>query len=311
VALNKAERFDPSGAFTTAGSLLQGRYGHAAVLLMDQAVLVVGGADWGGVNWVSSPGRSTAEVFDPTGAGSFMPTGSMSIDRLMPTASLLPNGKVLVAGGARSSVLYWSSAELYDPGTASFSPTGVMTTARAHHTAVLLPNGKVLVAGGLNGGGSVSAAELYDPAGETFEPTGPMTAGRAWATATLLANGKVLFAGGWGGTAALASAELYDPATGTFSATGDLGAARYYHTATRLPSGEVLVAGGYQGTYPQVGAGAAALDTAEIYDPLTGLWRAAGPLGTARRQHAAVLLPDGRTLVVGGFPTLQTAELYR
>src|ERR1700683_3382482 len=98
--------------------------------------------------------------------GTFAPTGSMTIARSGHTATLLPNGKVLIAGGYTGSVQL-ASAELYDPGT--FAPTGDMTTPRAGNTAVLLPNGKVLIAGGLS-------AELYDPSTGTFTATGDSVA---------------------------------------------------------------------------------------------------------------------------------------
>src|SRR4030042_4613094 len=101
---------------------------------------------------------------------------------------LLPNGKVLIAGGYNDDSLDLSSAEVYDPSTGTFSPTGSMQTAREGHTATLLPDGKVLVAGGYN----VSSAELYDPSNGTFSPTGSMKADRYDHTATLLPDGKVL-----------------------------------------------------------------------------------------------------------------------
>jgi hypothetical protein len=267
IAHGIVNRFDPSGVFTYASGLRAARFGHEAVLLQDQRVLIVGGGDtFGGVNWVANYVGSTAEVYDPTGIGSSNLTAPMSVIRLKPTATLLPSGKVLVAGGRTG-------------------PSAVDA--------------------------ELSSAELYDPDAGTFATTGSMSAARSWPTATLLGNGKVLVVGGWDGSAALASAELYDPETGTFTATGTLGAGRYYHTATRLPSGEVLVVGGHQGVYPQTGVPPAPLDSAEIYDPLTGLWRSTGSLVTGRRQHAAALLNDGRVLVVGGYQALKTAELYR
>jgi hypothetical protein len=136
------------------------------------------------------------------------------------TATLLPNGKVLIAGGFAQSI--WASAELYDPVSGTFTPTGAMTTPRWDHTATLLPSGKVLIAGGRvdPSGAPQASAELYDPASGTFSATGPMTAARIRQTATLLNNGKVLIAGG--DYPYLQTAEIYDPSTEIFTPTGDM-----------------------------------------------------------------------------------------
>src|SRR5882724_10289340 len=234
---------------------------------------------------------------------SWTATGSLTTARYYHTATLLPSGKVLVAGGYNGS--YLSSAELYDPATGSWSSTGSLTTARRWHTATLLPSGKVLVAGGDNGFSFLSSAELYDPATGSWSSTGSLTTARELHTATLLPSGEVLVAGGFGdGFVSLSSAELYDPASGTWSATGSLATARVCHTATLLPSGKVLAAGGYNGGCPR---------SAELYDPASGTWSATGSLTTARAGHAATLLPSGKVLVAGGFngfSFLSSAELY-
>ena len=120
---------------------------------------------------------------------------------------MLPNGKVLLAGGSNGGAL--ASAELYDPASGTWTATGSLGTAR--HTATLLPTGKVLVAGGSNSSGFLASAELYDPASGTWSVTGSLGAARQGHTATLLPNGNVLVAGGVNDTGALASAELYGP----------------------------------------------------------------------------------------------------
>src|SRR5437762_254863 len=142
----------------------------------------------------------------------FVVTGSLATARAgQPsghTATLLPNGKVLVAGGEGPStggVL--ASAELYDPASGTWSTTGSPATARWAHTATLLPNGKVLVAGGFdNGNSELASAELYDPASGTWSATGNLATAQRANTATLLPNGKVLVAGGYDGHSILASA---------------------------------------------------------------------------------------------------------
>jgi hypothetical protein len=163
-------------------------------------------------------------------------TGSLNNVRARHTATLLPSGKALVAGGAGTS------AELYDPASGTWSTTGSLNTGCDYHTATLLQNGMALVAGSFDSCCSVSAsAELYDPASGTWTFTGNLNNQTIFHTATLLQNGMVLVAGG---CCASASAELYDPASGTWTATGSLNTARFYHTATLLPDGQVLAAGG-------------------------------------------------------------------
>jgi N-acetylneuraminic acid mutarotase len=218
------------------------------------------------------------------------------------TATLLPNGMVLVAGGGGSGLDgLLASARLYDPADGSWSATGTMNEVRILHTATLLPDGRVLVTGGADRIGETSvntlaSAELYDPETGSWTTTGSMVDARARHTATLLADGRVLVTGGSGsgsGTDSLASAELYDPATGSWSAAPAMIEARSEQTATRLPDGRVLVAGGNGSSGPQ-------LASAEVYDPSTGSWTLTGEMATAVAGHSATLLPDGRVLALGG-----------
>jgi Galactose oxidase, central domain len=243
-------------------------------------------------------------LVQPCAGQTWTATGSLATGRADHTATLLPNGKVLVAGGYNGSAL--ASAELYDPASGTWTATGSLATGRAHHTATLLPNGKVLVAGGEDSSSNpFASAELYDPASGTWTATGSLATGRSLHTATLLPNGNVLVAGGFDSSfTGLASAELYDPASGTWSATGSLSTARLQHTATLLPNGQVLVAGGTGGP----------IASAELYDPASGTWSATGSLATGRFNHTATLLPDGQVLVAGGGDTsgnvFASAELF-
>jgi hypothetical protein len=271
--------------------------------------------------------------------GTFTPTGSTTIARSGHTATLLPNGKVLIAGGYTGSVQL-ASAELYDPATGTFARTGDMTTPRAGNTAVLLPNGKVLIAGGVS-------AELYDPSTGTFTVTGdPVAPGLPFgggASAVVLANGSVLY-----------YSQLYDPITGTFSlaanpfwanvvslladgrvflgdtgwlevwpyavlynpasdatqATGTPGDANLLYDdgvgGAPLANGKVLLAGGISEVTNLFSTGA------ELYDPLTGTFSPTGDMTLGRAYYTATPLGDGSVLIAGSsaVDVGGTAELY-
>jgi hypothetical protein len=123
---------------------------------------------------------------------------------------LLPNGKVLIAGGGGGWPLDTATAELYDPDAGTYSATGSMSATRESHTATLLANGKVLMTGG-GGQGFLASAELYDPQTGAFSATGSMLNAHWGQTATLLANGQVLVTGALGADTQLPPAELYTP----------------------------------------------------------------------------------------------------
>src|ERR1700704_1800375 len=236
----------------------------------------------------------------PAAPGKLTLTGNTTTARFSHTATLLGNGKVLVAGGMERNGVWLDSTEIYDPAAGRFTPASKMSTRRAGATATLLPNGKVLLAGGNDGSGkSLSSAEIYDQASNSFSATGSLNQPRGHAIAILLKTGKVLVAGGnaFGDDEQLATAELYDPGTGQFTPTGSMFRQRSSFTATTLKDGRILVAGGLSGgQYPNHKVE----DTAEIYDPGSGHFLTAGHMSIPRYKHGAALLPDGKVLIAGG-----------
>jgi len=240
-------------------------------------------------------------------------TGRLNTPRNGHTATLLPNGMLLVIGGSSAVP---GGAELYDPSTATWSL--ISFNPHVHGCVTLLPTGRLLLAGDGSG-----AAELYDPSTGTFISTGNMTEQAFCSSATLLTTGKVLITTFLpdGPTAVRAATpELYDPLTGAFSSTGrfvDTGAASAYGdyglvsaAATLLFNGKVLFA---------------AEPTAQLYDPVSGTFSLTGamtaPCGFGGgapsyiEARTATLLRNGKVLVSGGVNQdecwfFKNAELY-
>ena len=296
-----------AGRFVATGSMVVAD-GFVATLLLDGRVLAIGTT------------AASAELYDPA-TGTFTSTGPMTTGRDSATATLLKDGRVLIAGGMPASGSTLASAELYDPGTGKFTPTGSMNAARQGAAASLLLDGRVLITGGMpfvgmatvianqpgldgsvvamTGPDNLKSAELYDPRTGKFTRTGSMSIGRRGHTSTLLSDGRVLIAGGaessaGGDSPALDTAELYDPATGKFTATGTMTSGHDMHTATLLQDGRVLIAGGLD-------QGAQVAAKAELYDPGTGTFKETGSLKHAMESHTATLLANGQVLVTGGY----------
>jgi hypothetical protein len=309
-----AELYDPrTDSFVPAGNTeLCHAEGATATRLLDGRVLIVGG-----VPEADCDIGDRAEIYDPY-HNEFRLTGKViSPGRNFHTATLLPNGKVLIAGGKLSAGgPSEDSAELFDPAMEEFTETGRLHTSRLLHSATLLADKRgVLIIGGNHRPPGVSencerSAEIYDPLTGMFSSAGNMTVPRCllWSSqAPRLRNGNVLIAGGQSAPDVnLSSAELFDPVSQTFSRTGDMTTTRVNHTMTLLRNGKVLVAGG--GGDPK-----GSRRSAEIYNPATRTFAgeslsnedecSSNCMHDRRQNHTATRLLNGKVLVVGGVDT--------
>lgn len=320
-ARRRAEVYDPNvnpgaGAWVPVGSLGQSRSEHMAVLLASGKVLVAGGRGFDPDAVREPPYTDNCVLRGPFNSSEAYNQGSWATGsppvgaRTRHTMTLLPNGKVLVAGGWDGGGAVHNSAELYDPGDERWTASNAPAPSPIDASATLLPDGKVLVAGGqAPQGATLASSSTYDPEADSFTNTATsLNAPRAQHTATLLVTGKVLVVGGKSTNGPLDSAELYDPANRQWAPldTASLAESRSRHTATLLPGGPVLIAGGE-------GPGGV-LDSAEVYDPDHRQFTATGLMKRPRSLHTATPLPEGKVLVVGGKgpsdAALDSVELY-
>jgi hypothetical protein len=280
-----AELYDPlTEAFTLTGSMTDGRWSHTATKLANGKILVAGGFTDPTSSANAQPVLTSAELYDPA-TGTWTPTGSMSTPRALHVAQLLPNGKVLVAGGrtcnappptACNSTFTTNTAELYDPATGSWAPTASMNNNRTTTSAVLMSNGQVMVPAGFPTGQVTT--ETYNPATSTWAYADTLNVPRARQGAMLLPDGDVLVAAGSTGAATLTS-ETYDLATNNWTIAGNVAQNRFNYFFTELPNGKVLIAGG--------AGGATAGTTAEVYDPATRTWSSAGTIPTSHGSSSS------------------------
>ena len=283
-----------------------------------------------------------ALAMEDSHAQSFVPTGNMLAPRYGNSATLLQDGRVLIAGGEHGPGAA-PGAEIYDPGSGTFAETGAPIQSRIFHAAVVLGDGRVLLVGGCQP--CAAMAELYNPKNGRFTRTGDMSVAQVVYSAFLLKNGKVLVVGG-------ITAELFDPATETFgylSTTGGRYGSSRYITATLLANGKVMLASDslvllydlVSGAFTQLpnsripvlatptplldgsvlfaGGGdfysGPDLAWSFVYDPGIQVFKPSGDMTIARTGHTATLLKDGRVLIAGGIDfnndvIFGSAELY-
>ena len=312
---NAVDLFDPVAAsWASKAPLHVMRASHTATLLADGRLMVIGGSTVSAIAAKGYVNNASAEIYDPV-ANTWTATPPMSVPRSHHTATLLPDGKVLVVGGENLQYLVDPTAEVYDPVANTWAaPRALPISPRSQHTATLLPSGLVLLAGGFDIIKGLltplATAELYDPVlhtstttstdsngvvtittvitgGLDFTAAAPMAFAHYGQSATLLPDGRVTLVGG-----ATTQTEIYDPVAATWTTQSPTLAIHTAHGAVLLPEGRLLVAGGTQSAQPD----------AELFDPASGAWTPAAPMLVLRSNPTATLLPDGSALVCGGAP---------
>ena len=337
-----------TGAWNAGPSLLKARVAHASVVLPSNEILVIGGS------MSAYDGRAFAPFLadvEAVGLNTTTQRKPLAVARAYHTASLLPDGRVMVIGGAESGGRPLASVEIYDPQKDTWSDGPDLHVARTGHTASVLPDGSVLVVGGVDADGRLSAvAERWNPSDNTWSSAGVLAEARGFQEATVLTNGDVLISGGArtmngavpGNPSALL--ELWRFAQARWTTAGTIPFPPYDHiavrgrddlvylfgyngyygsgtlawlpresenltveaaegsTITRLSDGRFLLAGG--GRMKEM------TSAAFVYDPQANRWTSTAPMRWARTNHRALLLRDGRVLVVGGTVVNEESREY-
>ena len=292
----------PAGRWLALPSMLVPRLDFTATVMLDGRVLIVGGRTKA---WADSPDgapTSVVEIFE-AGTKQFSKAASLGVPRAGHTATLLPSGKVLIAGGDPTG-----TAEVFDPSANAWTPAAPMPQARYDHAAALIAGGKVFITGGapappmgIGPHGAAPArlpAAVYDPATDTWAAAAtPQYDRPVYPTATVLRDGRVLVVGGQymynSPDQRIETSELYNPASNTWSAAPSetRTVARQYHSATLLLDGRVLVAGGLLNDR--------SVAWSVVYDPTSNSWTVEPTMNDGRCGHGAALLGAGHVLVFG------------
>ena len=282
--------------WSPAGMPLVDRSSPTAVALPDGRALLAGGSSPNAVGEYI-PGAG-AELYDPS-TNAWTATAPMSTPRALASATVLRDGRVLVAGGT-TKYGEWetATAELYDPATGTWAPAADMNEARMGHYAVALADGRVMVMGG--GRYKHNTAEIYDPAANRWTPTTPMPQPRGGAAVVRMSDGRVLVAGGFNDVE-LTSADVYDPSTERWTATGAMNGIRFESGAAVLPDGRVLVAGGWRWPFGLAYGAEYGTKTAELLDPVTLTWSPTGAMTVGRGEGATLISnANGTPVFIGG-----------
>ncbi len=317
--MDAVDLFDPAtDSLREGASLPSPRSNHAAVLLEDGRVLVIGGGRSAPVGaGAGLDVLSSALIYDPA-LDAWEETGSLLEGRSHFAAVRLVDGRVLVAGGTAGTHEHGStctgapdcgplgdtlaSTEIYDPATGTFTGAGPLAEARALFTMERLGDGRVLAIAGMNDyRDGFASTEVFDPTTGEWSP-GPdlVSEQRFFHASAPLPSGRVLVGGGkLPDVRFLTTVDVVDVSAGESTSAAELSVPQTLPRFVPLASGRVLTVGGFRCPSP-----CAPIADAAIYDESTNEWSAIGSLETARAGHSATRLADGRVLVCGGFTSL-------
>ncbi len=302
-------------AWTPCAPLLMARSHHTATLLPDGRVLVTGGTTHESVEEQNRfVALASAEIYEPS-KNRWSSVAPMNDARNGHTATLLPDGTVLVVGGAREQRLHLATVECFSPVDNTWRQEKPLDVARWLHTAVRGSAGDVIIAGGRSNAGqqgkgpgvSVADVERFDVKSRTWSALPPMSEPRQRMAFLSAPDGSLMAIGGQTATSTTNYAEAWHPGLTQWEAfQNHLSMSLNAHTGTRLPDGDVVVIGGEPPN---------AVDTGRVQRWRGALkeWCLAGELAVSRKSHSATLLQDGRLLVVGGASAglpEKTAELW-
>jgi hypothetical protein len=297
--IQSTTEIEASNTFTVGPSMAKSRAEHTATTLADGRVLIVGGYVLRTLGFGTATDSST-EIYDPV-QNLFLSGPPLTTPRANHTATLLPDGRVLVVGGENSAgdFAVVDTAEVFDPVANSWTTIG-MNSAREFHQAVLMRDGKVLVTGGNTGDGASSSAEVFDPATNTFTLLAQtMNEVRQEHGAVLLSDGRVFIVGGVDGNVGTQSqtAEIFDESTFTFTlVNGTLPKDVDSPVIALLGDGKVLIASG-----DECSGDGCPSDSATIFDPTNNAnpFVDISPMTEPREKPVGVRLPNGAVLIMG------------
>jgi N-acetylneuraminic acid mutarotase/murein DD-endopeptidase MepM/ murein hydrolase activator NlpD len=290
------------GEFVSTGTLATALIGQQATTLTNGTVLLTGGGAG-----QDSATTATAQIYNPASASFRYTKDNMTTPRTGHTSSLLPDGRVLIAGGSNGNPDTGgclSSTEIYDPVADTFTAAAPMNYCRHGHQAVTLSDGRIMVISGYSETSSpivTNTVEIFDPKAAAWTVVAPLPSGRASFAATRLLDGNVLISGGYWATDAngLQAIYVYNLTTNTWTSMAPMLAPRENHIAITLPTGKVLMVGGNDGT--------AAIGFSELYDTSakpSGNSTVAGGISVGGWAANAVLLLDGNVWSAGGYSQL-------